>query len=198
METQDLSREEPCPNRIFVDMGRGFGFGAVGGSAFHFIKGLCNSPGGHRLAGACQAVRSNAPRVGRIFAVWGGLFSAFDCAMVYARRKEDLLNTVAAGAATGGLLQLRQGLRAASRSALYCGVSFALIEGNRIFLDKYVIAQRDMPVVIQDKNPNKSSEMTSSSSFGGEEEQEEEEKKGFTTEVLESFDSPVPPTSEFK
>ncbi|KAG5547412.1 hypothetical protein RHGRI_013187 [Rhododendron griersonianum] len=180
-------------------MGSAFGFGAVGGSAFHFIKGLCNSPGGHRLAGACRAVRSNAPRIGGIFAVWSGLFSAFDCTLVYARQKEDLWNSIAAGAATGGLLQMRQGLRAASRSALSCGFFLALIEGNRIWLNKIVPAQQDMPVVIEDKNPNKSSETTtsSSSSFGGEEE-EEEEAKGFTTEVLESFDSPVPSTSEFK
>lgn len=56
--------------------------GAVGGSGFHFLKGLYNSPNGERMMGGVQAVRMNAPRVGGSFAVWGGLFSAFDCSMV--------------------------------------------------------------------------------------------------------------------
>lgn len=107
MGTPETSRE-PCPDRILDDMGGAFGMGAVGGSAFHFLKGIYNSPKGHRFVGGTQAVRMNAPRVGGSFAVWGGLFSAFDCTMVYVRQKEDPWNSIFAGAATGGFLQMRQ------------------------------------------------------------------------------------------
>lgn len=40
----------------------------------------------------------------------------FDCSMVYVRQKEDPWNSILAGAATGGFLQMRQGARAAARS----------------------------------------------------------------------------------
>lgn len=115
--------------RIVNDTGFGFGAGAVGGSVYHFIKGTYNSPYGGRLVGGAQAVNMNAPRLGGSFAVFGGLFSAFDCTLVYIRKKEDPWNSIIAGAATGGFLSLRQGIVAASRSALIGGVVFALIRG---------------------------------------------------------------------
>ncbi|KAJ7541325.1 hypothetical protein O6H91_10G054600 [Diphasiastrum complanatum] len=110
--------------------------GAVGGSALHFIKGLKNSPRGERLIGGSQAVRINAPRIGGSFAVWGGLFSTFDCSMVYLRQKEDPWNSIIAGAATGGFLQMRGGLKTATRSAIFGGVLLALIEGAGIMLNR--------------------------------------------------------------
>ncbi|KAL9277236.1 hypothetical protein ACSQ67_025244 [Phaseolus vulgaris] len=70
MGTPETSRE-PCPDRILDDIGGAFGMGAVGGSAFHFLKGLYNAPKGARVVAASQAVRLNAPRVGGSFAVWG-------------------------------------------------------------------------------------------------------------------------------
>ncbi|CAI0548616.1 unnamed protein product [Linum tenue] len=76
MGTPETSRE-PCPDRILDNIGGAFGMGAVGGSVFHFIKGVYNSPVGTRLTGGTQAVRMNAPRVRGSFAVWGGLFSAW-------------------------------------------------------------------------------------------------------------------------
>ncbi|MBA0784008.1 hypothetical protein Gotri_001634 [Gossypium trilobum] len=109
MGTPETSRE-PCPDRILDDLGGAFGMGAVGGAAFHFLKATNNSPSGSRLIGGTQAVRMNAPRVGGSFAVWGGLFSTFDCTMVYVRQKEDPWNSIIAGAATGGFLSMRQGL----------------------------------------------------------------------------------------
>lgn len=139
MNTTDLHRQ-PCPDRILEDAGSAFGMGAVGGSVFHFLKGLHNSPKGHRLAGGTTAVRMNVPRVGGSFAVWGGLFSTFDCAMVYARKKEDPWNSIAAGAATGGLLSLRQGPLAAGRSALVGAVLLALIEGAGIMVNRFMVA----------------------------------------------------------
>ncbi|CAL5384834.1 unnamed protein product [Camellia sinensis] len=96
----------------------------------------------------------NAPRIGGSFAVWGGLFSACDCTLVYVRQKEDPWNSIISGAATGGLLQMRQGLRAASRSALVGGVLLALIEGAGIMLNKVMSAQQNMPIMIEDPLPN--------------------------------------------
>ncbi|KAI8024294.1 Mitochondrial import inner membrane translocase subunit TIM17-2 [Camellia lanceoleosa] len=204
MGTPETSRE-PCPDRILDDVGGAFGMGAVGGSAFHFLKGIYNSPKGERLIGGSQAVRMNAPRIGGSFAVWGGLFSACDCTLVYVRQKEDPWNSIISGAATGGLLQMRQGLRAASRSALVGGVLLALIEGAGIMLNKVMSAQQNMPIMIEDPLPNTkpqpSESSTSSSSwfgdlFGGK--KEESKQSGVKTEILESFDSPIPPTFEFK
>lgn len=153
MGTPETSRE-PCPDRILDDIGGAFGMGAVGGSAFHFIKGVYNSPRGTRLIGGSQAVRMNAPRVGGSFAVWGGLFSAFDCTMVYVRQKEDPWNSIIAGAATGGFLQMRQGPAASGRSALFGGVLLALIEGAGIMLNKVLSQQQQMPVMIEEPPPN--------------------------------------------
>ncbi|KAL5572549.1 hypothetical protein UlMin_022146 [Ulmus minor] len=153
MGTPETSRE-PCPDRILDDIGGAFGMGAVGGSAFHFLKGIYNSPKGARLIGGSQAVRMNAPRVGGSFAVWGGLFSAFDCTMVYVRQKEDPWNSIIAGAATGGFLQMRQGLAASSRSALFGGVLLALIEGAGIMLNKVLSQQQQMPIMIEEPAAN--------------------------------------------
>ncbi|GAB2292401.1 hypothetical protein Dimus_026642 [Dionaea muscipula] len=151
MGTPETSRE-PCPDRILDDVGGAFGMGAVGGSVFHFLKGVYNSPKGERFVGGSQAVRMNAPRVGGSFAVWGGLFSAFDCTMVYVRQKEDPWNSIIAGASTGGFLSMRQGLGAASRSALFGGVLLALIEGAGIMLNKVLSQPQNMPVVLDDQN----------------------------------------------
>ena len=41
------------------------------------------------------------------FAVWGGLFSAIDCSMVYMRKKEDPWNSITSGALTGAILSVR-------------------------------------------------------------------------------------------
>ena len=70
------------------------------------------------------------------FAVWGGLFSSFDCSLVAIRKKEDPWNSIISGAATGGVLAARGGWRAASRSAAVGGVLLALIEGLQIALTK--------------------------------------------------------------
>ncbi|KAG0545713.1 hypothetical protein BDA96_02G385900 [Sorghum bicolor] len=56
-------RECPCPGRILTDTGSAFAIGAVGGSFFHFVKGLRNAPTGARFTGGLEAVRMNAPRI---------------------------------------------------------------------------------------------------------------------------------------
>ncbi|KAI4295308.1 hypothetical protein L6164_035368 [Bauhinia variegata] len=223
MGTPETSRE-PCPDRILDDIGGAFGMGAVGGSAFHFLKGIYGSPKGARLIGATQAVRLNAPRVGGSFAVWGGLFSSFDCTMVYIRQKEDPWNSIIAGAATGGFLSMRQGLGASARSAMFGGVLLALIEGAGIMLNKVLTAQQQMPMVIDEPMPGytpnqlpgipvppevsssstvpSDSGSTTSSWFGGwfrgDKKEEPTKSGGSETKVLESFDAPPVPNFEYK
>ncbi|CAJ2650254.1 mitochondrial import inner membrane translocase subunit TIM17-like protein [Trifolium pratense] len=209
MGTPETSRE-PCPDRIIDDIGGAFGMGAVGGSAFHFLKGLYNSPKGSRFVGASQAVHLNAPRVGGSFAVWGGLFSSFDCTMVYLRQKEDPWNSILAGAATGGFLSTRQGLAASARSAAFGGVLLALIEGAGIMLNKVFTAQQQEPMIIDEQSqgfPKQSPPTVDSESkpwFGGGWFGEDKKKDeivsagGSETKVLESFDAPPVPNFEYK
>ncbi|GJN33007.1 hypothetical protein PR202_gb21563 [Eleusine coracana subsp. coracana] len=115
--------------RILEDTGGGFTMGALGGSAFHFVKGLRNSPNGTRIAGGLEAMRLNVPGVAGRFAVWGGVFSACDCALVYVRKKEDTWNSIISGAAAMGILSVRQGIPAVVRSSVLGAVLMALISG---------------------------------------------------------------------
>ncbi|KAJ7973781.1 mitochondrial import inner membrane translocase subunit TIM17-2-like [Quillaja saponaria] len=222
MGTPETSRE-PCPDRILDDIGGAFGMGAVGGSAFHFLKGIYNSPKGARFIGGSQAVRLNAPRVGGSFAVWGGLFSTFDCTMVYVRQKEDPWNSIVAGAATGGFLSMRQGLGASARSAAFGGVLLALIEGAGIMLNKFLSAQQQIPIFVDEPVPGmptsrlptpsmtpevhsatvpSDSGSTSGSwlggLFGGGKKNEPSTSSGSETKILESFDAPPVPSFEYK
>lgn len=222
MGTPETSRE-PCPDRILDDIGGAFGMGAVGGSAFHFLKGVYNSPTSSRLLGGTQAVRMNAPRVGGSFAVWGGLFSTFDCSMVYLRQKEDPWNSIFAGAATGGFLSMRQGFGASARSAVFGGVLLALIEGAGIMLNKVLSGPQDMPVLMEDPVPatmggpalpsgfpgqptheaQPSSSESDSGFFGGwfsggKKKESAPTTSGSKTEILDSFDAPPVPSYEFK
>ena len=91
------------------DLGAGFAMGCVGGAVWHMIKGARHSPAGvaSRWQGGVAAVRVRAPILGGNFAVWGGLFSGFDCALKGARRKDDAWNAIASGALTGGVLNMR-------------------------------------------------------------------------------------------
>ena len=41
------------------------------------------------------------------FAVWGGLFSTFECCLMGIRRKEDPWNSIGSGALTGAVLAAR-------------------------------------------------------------------------------------------
>ena len=101
------SRREPCPHRIFDDIGGAFAMGAVGGGAVNLVKGIYNAPIGRRFPNGLDAIRREAPKIGGSFAVWGGLFSAFDCSLVALRHKEDPWNPILSGALTGGILQVR-------------------------------------------------------------------------------------------
>jgi len=110
--------------------------GAVGGGMWHFIKGIKNSPKGGRVMGGVQSIRREAPRLGGSFAIWGGLFSTFDCSLVALRQKEDPWNSIASGALTGGVLQARHGPASAARHAVMGGVILAMIEGMGIMITR--------------------------------------------------------------
>ncbi|XP_018433915.1 mitochondrial import inner membrane translocase subunit TIM17-2 [Raphanus sativus] len=224
MGTPESSRE-PCPDRILDDIGGAFGMGAVGGGAFHFIKGTYNSPKGSRFMGGRQGVTMHAPRLGGSFAVWGGLFSTFDCSMVYLRQKEDPWNSIFAGAATGGFLAMRQGPSAAVRSALFGGVLLALIEGAGIALNKMLAQPQHMQMEegmmmpggmpgmqqMGQQMPNQGQVMQESTDsspsptswLGGlfgkkNDEAQGQTSSGSETKVLESFDAPPVPSFEYK
>ncbi|KAF5203996.1 Mitochondrial import inner membrane translocase subunit tim17 [Thalictrum thalictroides] len=144
MEGRPDNFREPCPDRIIDDIGGAFGMGSGGGAVYHFIVGARRSEKGQKFAGGFQNTRMFAPRTGGGFAVWGGLFSTFDCSMVYLRQKEDPYNSVVAGALTGGLLQIRQGARVAGKSALVGGCLLALIEGMGIMISKLTTPSAEM------------------------------------------------------
>lgn len=129
-------RDCPCPGRILTDTGSAFAVGAVGGSFFHFVKGIRNAPSGARFTGGLEAMRMNVPRIGSSFAVWGGLYSVCDCTLVYVRQKEDPWNSILSGAATGGILSLRQGFRSAIRSSMHGAILFALLNVTIIMMQR--------------------------------------------------------------
>ena len=85
-----------------------------------------------------QAIRREAPRIGGSFAVWGGLFSTFDCTLVAVRHKEDPWNSIAAGALTGASCLSAQASnsptlsRAADHGAGIHGTATAGDEGRAI------------------------------------------------------------------
>jgi import inner membrane translocase subunit TIM17 len=118
-----------CIDRIVDDLGSAFSMGCLGGTFWHGFKGLKNSPKSARMRGAYNTIILRAPTLGGNFAVWGGLFSAYDCAFIHLRNKEDPFNAIAAGAFTGGTLAARAGLKAIGKNAIIGGVLLAMIEG---------------------------------------------------------------------
>jgi import inner membrane translocase subunit TIM17 len=138
------SGREPCPYRILDDVGGAFCMGAIGGGIWNMGKGMRNSPPGVRFVGGINAMKARSPVLGGAFAVWGGLFSSFDCTLAAARGKEDPWNSITAGAATGGVLAARAGAKAVARNAAVGGVLLALIEGLGVLLTNYMSAPPPM------------------------------------------------------
>lgn len=122
--------------------------GAVGGGAVNLVKGVYNSPKGYAWAGGMEAIRREAPKIGGSFAVWGGLFAAFDCTLVAIRRKEDPWNPIMSGALTGGVLQLRYGLASAGRSAAFGGFLLAIIEGSSMMISRLSAPPPPQPMAV--------------------------------------------------
>eukprot|EP01080_Neovahlkampfia_damariscottae_P001159 gene1159-10673_t len=144
---------QPCPERIVDDVGSAFSMGFVGGSIFHYIKGAKDSPKGEKFSGAWKTMKLRGPILGGNFAVWGGLFSSFDCLFQHYRKKEDIWNPIVAGFCTGGVLSLRGGVRAALRSALFGGIFIGVIEGASSFVQK-MIAQTQMSRMVPPPPPS--------------------------------------------
>ncbi|KAL0330386.1 UNVERIFIED_CONTAM: Mitochondrial import inner membrane translocase subunit TIM17-2 [Sesamum radiatum] len=196
MGTPETSRE-PCPDRILDDVGGAFGMGAVGGAAFHFLKGIYNSPKGERLVGGSQAVRMNAPRVGGSFAVWG-------------------LGAASRSALFGGvLLALIEGAGIMLNKVMSAPQNFPPMEEplpNVPGVPGYPMGQipGQAPVNVESmgagssssSSPQPSSSSSSSSwfggFFGGEKKEDTSANDGSKTKVLESFDAPSPPSFEYK
>ena len=101
-------------------------FGAIGASAFYFLKGARNSRKGQRLAGGTQAVRSNAVRT-RHWTAWFGLMEAIGSAMILGRQKEDALTFIIPWAGANVLLSISQGQGA--RAAVSSGLKVAAFGG---------------------------------------------------------------------
>eukprot|EP01038_Epipyxis_sp_PR26KG_P005582 gene5582-7707_t len=131
--------KEPCPFRIVEDAGGAFIFGLVGGTIWHFCGGLRNAPANHGWSNAVSRTHARTPMLGGSFAAWGAIFSCFDCTFTYIRRKEDPWNAILSGAATGGILAARAGLKAAGKNALMGGVLLAGIEGFNILLLRVIM-----------------------------------------------------------
>merc|ERR1712142_1040277 len=112
-----------------------------GGSLFSFFKGWRNAPPGQRIRGSVSAIKTRAPVLGGNFAVWGGMFSTFDCTLQHLRGKEDPWNSIGSGALTGAVLMVRAGPGAMMRSAVVGGVLLGLIEGVGIMITRMTADQ---------------------------------------------------------
>ncbi|KAA3674580.1 mitochondrial import inner membrane translocase subunit TIM17 [Paragonimus westermani] len=127
------------PFRIVSDCGAAFAMGTIGGSIVHSYKGYRNAPSGftRKLASAMVNSRQRAPLVGGAFAIWGGMFTAVDCTLVFARQKEDPWNSITSGAITGAVLAVRHGPAAMVGQAVVGGVILAIIEGMGIMMNRF-------------------------------------------------------------
>ncbi|KAF0980874.1 hypothetical protein FDP41_012662 [Naegleria fowleri] len=137
-----MGDRQPCPDRIFDDLGIGFTMGGVMGSLWNFGKGARNAARGERLAGAITTMKTRGPISGGNFGVWGGLFSTFECALMYYRGKEDFVNSITSGALTGLVLAIRGGRKAMFRSALFGGIFLGLIEGVGVLMNNLMAQQQ--------------------------------------------------------
>ncbi|XP_034489163.1 probable mitochondrial import inner membrane translocase subunit Tim17 3 [Drosophila innubila] len=122
---------QPCPIRVVEDCGCAFLMGAIGGTMFQYMRGFRNAPAGlvRGLYGGLDSVKMRTPAMAGNFAVWGATFSSVDCTLVYMRQQEDTWNSIISGAATGGILAARNGIKAMGNGALVGGLVLALIEG---------------------------------------------------------------------
>lgn len=119
--------------------------GAIGGTVWHGVKGMRNSPRGDRLAGSLAAIKARAPVVGGNFGVWGGMFSSFDCMVKGYRQKEDPWNAIISGFMTGGALAARGGVRSMIGSAIGCGVLLGVFEGVGVLFQR-LLAENNRPM----------------------------------------------------
>ena len=118
--------------RFINFVGDAFVVGAGCGSTFHFVKGFRSSPakgGGGRLAAAVRAVCTNTPRVSGSFGAAMAVICALESAVSLARQREDHWNSILAGTASYGLLNVHRGASAAALSALFGATFFTGLAG---------------------------------------------------------------------
>ncbi|TNN14627.1 Mitochondrial import inner membrane translocase subunit Tim17-A [Schistosoma japonicum] len=169
----NISLDYACsssPFRIVSDCGAAFAMGSIGGSIVHFYKGYRNAPSGYtkKLVSAMANVRQRAPLVGGAFAIWGGMFTAVDCSLVFARQKEDPWNSITSGAITGAVLAIRHGPGAMAGQAVVGGLILAIIEGLGIMMNRYApMLLQAPPDAAPDQQYNQSSGGPGSSSGSG-------------------------------
>ncbi|ALC46641.1 Tim17a2 [Drosophila busckii] len=134
---------QPCPIRIVEDCGCTFMMGCIGGSILQYVRGFRNAPAGimRGLYGGLDSVKLKTPAIAGSFAIWGATFSAVDCSMVYYRQREDSWNSIVSGAATGGILAARNGLKAMGNGAIVGGLVLAMIEGAGVAVATIYAAQ---------------------------------------------------------
>lgn len=127
------------PFRIISDCGAAFAMGTIGGGLIHAYKGYRNAPTGkfRKLSSAFAQSRLKAPLLGGAFAVWGGMFTAVDCSLVFVRQREDPWNSITSGAITGAVLAVRHGPAAMAGQAVIGGVILAIIEGLGIMMSRF-------------------------------------------------------------
>jgi len=118
----------PCPGRIVSELGDGFSIGVVMGTLWYFMKGAYCSPRDERFRGGLILVRQRAPILGGSFGMWAGIYAASSCVLIYFRQKEDFVNSIVAGGATGFILSIRGGLRRAIFPAISGAVFLGVIE----------------------------------------------------------------------
>ena len=104
--------------------------------AFHGLRGMYISPKGQRFSGAIRSIAARAPLNGNGFALWGGLFATFDCALTSVRGRDDMWNPILAGGFTGAALAARAGKRAMVNNFAVGAVLLAAIEGLNHFITK--------------------------------------------------------------
>ncbi|KAL4296129.1 hypothetical protein GQ457_12G020880 [Hibiscus cannabinus] len=205
MGTPETSRE-PCPDRILDDIGGAFGMGAVGGAAFHFLKGTYNSPSGARLIGGTQAKEDP----------WNSIIAGAATGGFLSMRQG--FGAASRSAVFGGvLLALIEGAGIMLNKVLSQPQMPIMIDEpapNVAGMPGYPMGQlpNQPPASIdsfthgspQSPPPPSSSSPSSNSSsswfgglFGGKK-QEPATGSGSKTEVLESFDAPPVPSFEYK
>lgn len=55
---------QPCPERIFDDLGSAFSMGVVAGTIFHFVRGCINGPRGGKFKMGLTTMKQRAPILG--------------------------------------------------------------------------------------------------------------------------------------
>lgn len=68
---------------------------------------MLNAPKQTRLLAGITHVRKRAPIMGGTFALWTGTYSMVDYSIYKIRGKSTIVNPIAAGCVTGGLLSWR-------------------------------------------------------------------------------------------